>query len=122
MTPEWYNKSSGFFGNMKVHYFASLSYATISLTPLLLYIIGYNPLNWMPTRLGFFWALTITLGYPVWSWCETIEFEKWARTLTAEKRESERFYYGLMRNHAKGFWTSLLAIYSIAGLWNLVLK
>jgi hypothetical protein len=120
--PEWYSRTEGFFGNPTVHCIASIIYIVVALAPLVLFALtGVIP-RWLTTHVAFLWALFVSAAYPVWSWTETLAFERWVREFDENTRERERAYYSLMRDHAKSFWAGLLAVYTIAGLWGLILK
>ena len=61
------------------------------------------------------YGVAIALAYPVWSWWETIAFERWIRGQEdATIAERERKYFKEMRDHAKTFWAALVAIFAAA--------
>lgn len=127
--PEWYSQGGGFFGNKYTHNIASTIYALVALAPALWFVFcgelpeTYGICMCLIKFAAFGWALFVSVGYPIWSWLETREFEEWVRSLQDEgARERERAYYSLMREHSKSFWAGFLAIYTIAGLWGVVLK
>jgi hypothetical protein len=66
-----------------------------------------------PFVFGF--SLVVVLAYPVWSWCESLVFERWVRRIPDEgKAERERAYFKLMMDHATTFWAALVAGYVAA--------
>ena len=124
--PEWYNREDGIFGNLPVHYIASVLYALIALVPAVLYLKYGDGLKSWPSvkQLGLVWALIVSVAYPTWSWLEVRAFERWLREEGKDEAtcKRERDYFKLMNDCARSFWTAVLAIYTLAGIWGLVLK
>lgn len=118
--PKWYKHGGVFFGNLMVHYTASLIYAAFAIAPIFGIATDIIQFKDLKSPFVLVWALLVVLAHPVWSWLETRSFESWVRMRDQETRKIERHYYGLMLNHAKTFWTAMLAVYSFAGIWSLL--
>lgn len=134
---QWYRRK-GFVSNLSVCKLLGAIYAVFALLPFLYFIYeGSIPLNqadhifskpWK-VRALLFWAIIISIAYPLWAFKETSTFESW---LLAEKQKrnrkpkiieaEERNYFLAMQGQAKSFWAGVLAIYTIAGLWGAALR
>ncbi|MBI3425925.1 MAG: hypothetical protein HY011_23595 [Acidobacteria bacterium] len=128
--PQWYNRTDGIFGNLPIHYIASVIYASIALAPAALYLLFGSELGtglknlWWAKLLGLIWALIVSVALPTWSWLEARAFERWLidKEFDLDTCKIERDYFKLMNDSAKNFWAGVLAIYTLAGIWGLVLK
>lgn len=128
----WYQRGIGFWGNLYWQWTASAAYLLLAYTPLVVYALnGFDPpdaKNFAQSCLGIMWALVVSVGYPLWSWGEIRAFERWAtseaakRQLSKDELDRERAYFKLMMDSAKNFWSAVLAIYTIAGLWTLATR
>jgi hypothetical protein len=124
--PTWYARSTPrrLFGNIYVHVLASLGYLGLAATPLFIILLDRNRSmkDWVMTGPGLAWAAVVSLAYPVWCWAEARAFERWVRLQPAAARLRERAYFKLQADLAKNFWTSVLAVYTIAGLWSIATR
>ncbi len=120
--PTWYNSGQPIFGNFKIHIIASAIYFASAVAPLIGIACGSIQLNTLKSPFAVGWAFFVLLAYPAWSWIETWKFERWVRQFKKSQRDIERHYYNVMLSHAKAFWTAMLAAYSFAGIWGLLMK
>ena len=114
----WYRRTTGFFGRMSVQYSASGIYAIIALYPLVYYLIFRKLPDWASKPIAIEWALFVALGYPAWSWLETLAFDRWLceTPMTDEQRSREQAYFKAMMDCASKFWQALIAVYAAAAL------
>jgi hypothetical protein len=111
--PAWYSGRERFFGNLLVHRAAGVIYGLVVLLPLVSWVFIGRPQT-MPRSVALGWAMVVALGWPGWSWLETIAFEKWVRTVDVSRRATERAYFKLMTDAAKAFWTAVILVYATA--------
>lgn len=124
--PKWYRRTGWcFFGNMYVHWTFSILHVVICLSPLAFGLIWREELlAWTKQHpwVAFLWVSVVALGYPAWTWIETMVFEGWVRALPEGERKLERAHYQLHVGLAKNFWEAVMQMYAVASLIGIALN
>ena len=124
-TPQWYKRTGWRFGSMYLHVTASIVHVAICVAPLGGAVLQPEELlKWSKDHpwIVLLWISVVALGYPTWTWVETLIFEKWVRNLPEAQRKIERTYYQLHAGMAKTFWQAVMQMYAIASLIGIALK